>query len=340
MLQASLHPSTSSRLSEYELFSFKLLKQCVKELSNGPKCGVVVCVAELCVKSLDKCAGSTKRLQALAFEKLLLHLASGCLAVGNIKECVKTCEHVRSRLTSSLPVGLEKTKLLGITFKQLWCAADVASKRGGGGGGELMTLGIYEKALHCAVSSGMDVSQLVESCMKAEHCFKRLVASTATSSSSSHLQYLNNFHHSILPLSSLFSSATSCLPCVQFVIIFQYLLYRLTYTTKLGTVKDGCGLKKSLALLEQHNTYCDLTGHLILSPHVTILQVWASMLHSSGQRLDLCECTDVSILNTCTMSSVHVELLSMLYVIVIGKQSNPHWGSGWKGCIAAHGVSI
>lgn len=264
----------------------------MKELersSSAERNCVVLGVGRLCVRSLDRCAGNSNKLKSLAYEKLLLHLARGCLAVGNIEECVNTCEHVRARLTSVTPVRPEQAAILGHTFKLLWCAAD---KEGGGGasGGELM-LGVYGKALQCAVASGeMDITEVVECCMKAEHCFKRSVASlsttcTASSSSGSHLQCLNTFHHSVLPLSSVVSSATPHLPCQKFLTVALYLLHRATHAIKLGTWKDGCGLNKALALLNEHQTGCDLMHHLILLPHVGLLQVWLSLLHTPARRL-------------------------------------------------------
>ena len=289
----------SSHFPKYEKFSLQLLKKCVDELKNSnslEKPEVVLHVAQLCVKSLEGCTcnSSNNNLQPFVHERLFLQLAKRCFTLGKIKECVKYCEDVQTRLITSTSVQPEKAPLLHSTFELLWRAVD---KGGGVSGYELLS--VYEKALQCAVSSGkLGMAKLSEYCMKAEHCFLHSIASTSssttsttsslmtsTTSSSSHVQHLSNFHQSVLPLATLLSSSSSNLPCQQFVVIFQYLLHRATHNIKMGG--SGCGLEDALVLLEQHETSCDLTEHLTLAPQATILQVRASLFHMPAQRSEL-----------------------------------------------------
>lgn len=279
----SLTPSASSK---YELFSLKVLKQCVDTLSNqdnrtsAKSHGLLFELAEVCCSSLDLCPRSAKKLAALTYEKLLLQLARACLQAEAPEQCLSVCERLQTQLSGVLskakkPKNCEADGLLKHAYNFMWQAAAQLERAGLP---VKFVLDVRKKALLCLKSCGesCDVVNMLNQAHKAEKLFLHPAEPPGAPKT------CHAFHDSLLPSSTLPRLLVSGLACSEVVPISHYLLHRAVLAVKVGQGAKGWKLTEGLLVrLEEHNRGCDSAHHLPVMMQAEAVQLWMSVVTPS-----------------------------------------------------------
>lgn len=284
LLQSYLQPvhhETPSSLSKYELFTLKLLKQCTELLSGTHqpnKQQILLNISDQCCSAFQVCEGASKKVSALSYEKLLLHLAKACLMVKDLDRCLSSFQLLQSRLSSSLTCRTtDEAGLLKLAFELLWKAAIQLSKQGST---DECILEVRAQALRSLLSCGScDMVSILEYVMKAEHSYTHSGATIPQSA-----PRLHTFHASLLPTSSLPSLLDPKSPCKNFTPVAHYLLHRVFLAAKTDTALEGEGLiDHTLAALKQHCRSCDSTHHLPVAIQAKVVKLWISISNSTAE---------------------------------------------------------
>lgn len=115
--------SDASHFGKYELFSLKLLKQCIElckkegERESDP----LLQLGSLSIDSLKICTNASGKAPPLSFEKLLYHFVSHCFSCGRYSTGLQACETLYAQLKSVH--NQDEKILLKHTFDLLWKAA-------------------------------------------------------------------------------------------------------------------------------------------------------------------------------------------------------------------------
>ncbi len=272
-----------SYTSKYELFSWKLLRQCVEHLpgtSDPKQRQYLFAISEESCACFKICAGASEKVPPLSFEKMLLHLSKNCISVGDTEHCLTFCQLAHSllatddRLTSSKTSQKETTSLLKLVFDLLWRGAFLLDKKTGSA---LAALQYRKEALTSLLASGrFDPDTLCGRMMKVDQQF------THSNPPSLH-HHLLDFHTSLLPYHTLLSLVKPHLPCLQFTTIFRYILRRYILHVKRGVGPEGKGLiLEADSLGKEHVLSCsECDVSVSLSVHISILKIWAHITRHS-----------------------------------------------------------
>lgn len=269
-------------LSKYELFSIKLLKQCISCLSDAPsnKRKVLFNLCDQCCTALWVVEELSKSdTPNINFSKLLLYLARRCVCVGETDLGVSYCTMLHSQLTKLKTAGTDGSVLLKQAFELLW---HVALEQGKQGRSKEDCLELRKKALQNLLGcQDFDIAFILQGVTKAECCF--IGASSLVHTTLQQVQRLYSFHVALFPCPAGLVDHQS--PCEQFAPVAEYLLHRVVLAVKAGQQSEGEELMElSMTTIKKHRQVCSAPQHWPLSVQAQVVQLWKSITESPTQR--------------------------------------------------------
>lgn len=271
-------------LSKYELFSIKLLKQCIgclPDTHDSNKQRVLLGLSDQCCTALQlvqEVSNSGK--PKLTFSKLLLHLAKACMCIGETNLGVSYCSMLNCHFTKLNTTGTEGSVLLKQAFELQWSASNEQIRKGCSWED---CLELRKKALQSLLScNDCDIVYTLQAVMKAEHCFTGTVSLSTTSQHV--VDVLHSFHSTLIPTPADILHHQSL--CDKFVPIAQYLLHRVVLAARAGREESGGEelMELSAAMRKKHQQVCSSPHHWPVCVQGEVVWLWKSIMESSTQR--------------------------------------------------------
>ena len=281
-----------SKFSKYEIFSLKLLKQCIEQCKGASKGSTptLLEIGAIGIESLKICNRCSGKVPPLSFEKLLFHFASQCFNCAQYDTGLKTCDVLSAQLQSdqvkNVP-SLEKEghDLLKHTFELLWKAA--LKIEGGGGGSTPITsldlstinrcLEIRRRAFLCLLLTDFELPFVLDRILKSDSRYQKLLGGISVSP----FDHLYEFHISILKERNLLSYLDAAVSCAAFVPSVEYLLHLAkicVHSEHSTTGRDHVEMAHTLC--KKHYKLCSDKAHPLTSLHVEIVELLTTI---SGQ---------------------------------------------------------
>ena len=269
--------SLEEKPAKYELFSLKLLKQCI-ELWKGGRHGDTAALQDLglvCVDSLVVCSSSSGKAPPLSFEKLLFHFASQCVASGSyeagMRACRVLCQRVESSAIQSTPKLMkEGQSLLKHSYDLIWKAAirveqdatklDSPDVKAVG-----LSLELRKMAFLCLLSTDFDLYFLLDRVVRSDLRYQKVCAGCrGNDSSCNYFEKLYAFHASLLESRDLCALIDPEAPCRTLSSGVEYLLSLAKVCEGSGRRKKGVGyVAKARSLCQLHAKTCPEKLHLV-----------------------------------------------------------------------------
>lgn len=287
--QPSEKPKDPSKFGKYEIFSLKLLKQCIEQCKGDVEDDSVslVQIGAISVESLEFCNRCSGKVPPLSFEKLLFHFASQCFNCAQYDVGLKAsdvlCSQLRmpsERVRNVHSLEKEGCDLLKHTFDLLW---KVAVKIEQGDGSSLdsntidLCLEIRRRAFVCLLSTDFELLFALDRILKSDSRYQKLSSGIGVSP----FDHLYEFHVSILKEKDLLSCFDAGSSCTWFVPMVEYMLHLAKICVHSGHNADGREyVQRAQTLCHQH---CKVCLHPLTSLHVQIVELFITFCD-----LDMC----------------------------------------------------
>ena len=266
----------SRQFGKYELFSLKLLKQCIETWKNATQdTPTLLEIGSISVDSLIVCSNSSGKAPPLSFEKLLFHFASQCINCGCYEAGMQTCLVLSDRLkreaVQNVPKLLkEGQSLLRHSYDLLWkAAAKIEQNATKLGSTDLesveLSLELRKTAFLCLISVDFDLCFLFERVVRSDLRYQKVCSGChGNHSSCNSFQRLYAFHVSLLQSKDLCALIDHAAPCRMFSSGVEYLLALAKVCMGAGRKKEGerC-IAKSQSLCQLHAEVCHEKFHLV-----------------------------------------------------------------------------
>ena len=276
---------TLSKFSKYEIFSLKLLKQCIEQCKGASKgdTPTLLEIGTISIESLEVCNRCSGKVPPLSFEKLLFHFASQCFNCAQYDRGLKACNMLSAQLQSDQVKNVPSLKkeghdLLKYTFELLWKAA--LKIEGGGGGSAPVTsldlatidrcLEIRRQAFLCLLVTDFELPFVLDRILKSDSRYQKLLGGIGMTP----FDHLYEFHVSIHKERNLLSYLDTATSCAAFVPSVEYLLHLAkicVYSEHKATGRDY--VLRAHTLCKKHYKLCSDKAHPLTSLHVEIVEL-------------------------------------------------------------------
>ena len=269
--------SLEEKFGKYELFSLKLLKQCIELWKSGCH-GDTATLLQLGLVSVDSlvvCSSSSGKAPPLSFEKLLFHFASQCVASSSyeagMQACRVLCQRVEGGAVQSVPKLMkEGQSLLKHSYDLIWKAAIKVEQNATNSDSPDVTavglsLELRKTALLCLLSADFDLCFLLERVVRSDLRYQKVCAGChGNSSSCNYFERLYAFHAALLESRDLSALIDHKAPCRTLSSGVEYLLALAKVCEGSGRRKKGNGyVAKAQSLCRLHAEICREKLHLV-----------------------------------------------------------------------------
>ena len=274
-------PKDLSKFGKYEIFSLKLLKQCIEQCKGevDDDSASLVQIGAISVESLEFCNRCSGKVPPLSFEKLLFHFASQCFNCAQYDVGLRASDVLCSQLQSEgvrnvHSLEKEGCDILKHTFDLLWKAA-VKIEQADGSTLDSTTidlcLEIRRRSFVCLLSTNFELVFALDRILKSDSRYQKLSNGIGVSP----FDHLYEFHVSILKKKDLLGCFDAGSSCTWFVPTVEYMLHLAKICVHSGHSADGREyVQRAQTLCHQHCKACLDKLHPLTSLHVQIVELF------------------------------------------------------------------